>query len=179
MVSLQPITPRILSDLERIIYRMLYAMNLDGVHLDDSYLKKLSNEIYIYLRQTKTYDPQGESINPLVDKGKFYEHAAGTDPALDFHLEWTFGVMNKTQWDNLFKCNQCELTEFKHAQNLVRHLFWHSDPVVSRDPNDDDEVKFEVSHEWLFQYKKDFLWPEDIYKNILGIDTSSDSSEMN
>ena len=102
-----------MSDLERIFYRMLYAMHLDGVHLDDSYLKKLSNEIYIYLRQTKTYDPQGECINHLVDKGKFYEPAAGTDPVLDFHLKWSFGVMNKTQWDNLFRCNQCELRQLR------------------------------------------------------------------
>ena len=72
--------------------------------------------------------------------------------------------MNKTQWGNLFKCNQCEVREFKHAQNLVRHLFWHSDPVVSRDPNDDDDVKFETSNEWLLQFKKDFMWPKNMYK---------------
>ena len=156
---------------------MLYGMHIDCVHLDNSYFKKLSNEIYIYLWQTKTYDPQGESINPLLDKGKYYEHAAGTYPALDFQRKWTFVNINKTQWENLFKCNRCEAREFKHAQNLVRHLFWHSYPVVSRDPNDDDEVKFEDSNEWLLQYKKDFLWPEGMYKNIVGIDISSDSSD--
>ena len=72
--------PRIIHDMERSLYRIAYGFVYShGVEKSDSYLKQIANEIYIYLRQTQTYDPQGETTNPEVDKGKLYEHATGTD----------------------------------------------------------------------------------------------------
>ena len=35
-----------MSDLERILYRMAYGMVSENIHVDDSYLKNLANEIY-------------------------------------------------------------------------------------------------------------------------------------
>ena len=87
-------TPRIVHDLERILYRIAYGFVYNyGVQESDSYLKQIANEIYIYLRQTGMYDPQGETNSPDVDKGLFYEHAPGCDEALDGHLGKTFDMI--------------------------------------------------------------------------------------
>ena len=76
--------PRIIHDMERNLYRIAYGFVYShGVEESDSYLKQIANEIYIYLRQTQTYDPQGETTNSEVDKSKQYEHVAGTDEGLD------------------------------------------------------------------------------------------------
>ena len=46
-------TPRIVHDLERILYRIAYGFVYNyGVQESDSYLKQIANEIYVYLRQT-------------------------------------------------------------------------------------------------------------------------------
>ena len=163
MASSQQITPRIIRDMEQNLFRIVYAMGQEGEFISDSYFKKLANEIYIYLRQTKTYNPNGDRRTSGFNKGTFYEHVARTDGGLDLHLDITFGHMSQRQWCNLFKCNLCEVRYFKRAQNLVRHLFWHAMPVVSRDTTDAD-LKFEASNEWLLQFKKDFMWPKIMYK---------------
>ena len=172
-------TPRIVHDLERILYRIAYGFVFNyGVQESDDYLKQIANEIYVYLRQTGTYDPQGETNSPDVDKGLLYEHAPGTDEALDGHLEHTFNFpATDVQMAALFKCIQCDSRRFYHQQNLTRHLIWHSNPVVEKSPNDDDKLNFEATHTWLYQFKEKYLWPRDLYKNlIVGMPSPSGSS---
>ena len=73
-------SPRIIHDLERIFFRIVYGIVSNfGVEESDKYLKQIANEIYIYLRQTQTYDKYGETTNPEFDKSLYYEHVAGTD----------------------------------------------------------------------------------------------------
>ena len=154
--------PRIIHDMERILDRIVYGFVSNyGVEESDSYLKQIANEIYIYLRQTQTYDPQGETTNPEVDKGLYYEHVAGTDEALDGHLDRTYDIiMNETEWASLYKCSLCNKRKFWSKQNRTLHLFWHSYPVVSKAPNDDDELNFEATHDWLYQFKKNICGPK-------------------
>ena len=161
--------PRIIHDMERILDRIVYGFVSNyGVEESDSYLKQIANEIYIYLRQTQTYDSQGETTNPEVDKGLYYEHVAGIDEALDGHLDRTYGtMMNEEEWAALFKCGLCNKRKFWSNHYLTLHLFWHSHPVVSKAPNDDDEVNFEATHDWLYQFKKKYLWPKGIHRNIV------------
>ena len=164
-------SPRIIHDLERIFFRIVYGIVSNfGVEESDKYLKQIANEIYIYLRQTQTYDKYGETTNPEFDKGLYYEHVAGTDEALDGHLDKTFDIFglvcDTTRWDNLYKCSLCNKRRFCRKQNLTRHLIWHSYPVVSKAPNDDDELNFEATHEWLCQFKKNYLWPVQIHRNL-------------
>ena len=165
--------------MERKLYRIAYGFVYNyGVTESDSYLKKLANEIYIYLRQTQTYDPQGETTNPEVDKGLYYEHVAGTDEALDGHLEKTFDkILTDSQWNRLLKSSQCNTRSFWRRQALIWHLIWHTYPVVSKAPNDDDEINFEATHDWLYQFKQKFLWPHGLYTNlIVGMPSPSGSS---
>ena len=176
-------TPRIIYDLERILFRIAYGFVSNyGVTESDSYLKQIANEIYIYLRQTQTYDPQGETTNPTVDKGLHYEHAAGTDEALDGHLDQTFRMLSDSEWNTkLIKCSQCNTRRFWKRQALTRHLIWHMFPVVSKAPNDDDKLSFEATHDWLYEFKEKYLWPENLYTNLIeGMSEagySSDSSD--
>ena len=96
--------PRIIHDMERSLYRIAYGFVYShGVEESDSYLKQIANEIYIYLRQTQTYDPQGETTNPEVDKGKQYEHVAGIDEGLDCHQD-PFHMPGRHSGK---KCGQC------------------------------------------------------------------------
>ena len=118
--------PRIIHDKEHCLYRIAYGFVYShDVEESDSYLKKIANEIYIYLRQTQTYDPQGETTNPAVDKGKLYEHVAGTDEGLDGHQD-PFDMSGSQ-----YTCGQCNTRTFCRSQNLVRHLMWHMYPVVA------------------------------------------------
>ena len=155
--------------MERILFRIVYGFVSNyGVTESDSYLKQIANEIYIYLRQTQTYDPQGETTNPEVDKGLYYEHVAGTDEALDGHLDKTFDtILHNAQWESLYKCSLCNKRRFWRKQNRTRHLIWHSYPVVSKAPNDDDELNFEATHDWLYQFKKNYLWPQRLHRNLV------------
>ena len=172
--------PRIIHDMERILDRIVYGFVSNyGVEESDSYLKQIANEIYIYLRQTQTYDSQGETTNPEVDKGSYYEHVAGIDEALDGHLDRTFDIMmNETEWANLYKCRLCNKRKFWSKHYLTLHLFWHSYPVVSKAPNDDDEVNFEATHDWLYQFKKKYLWPKGIHRNLVPGMPSPQASSM-
>ena len=88
-------TPRILYDLERILYCIAdgFLSNYKATEID-SYLTQIANEIYIYLRHSKSYDPQGETTNPQVDKALQYEHAPGSKEALDSHLGKTYGLID-------------------------------------------------------------------------------------
>ena len=63
-------------------------------------------------------------------------------------------------------CVLCNKRRFVRRQNLIRHLIWHAYPVVSKAPNDDDELNFEATHEWLCQFKKNYLWPVQIHRNL-------------
>ena len=127
----------------------------------DSYLKKIANEIYMYLRETQTYDPQGETLNPAVDKGKLYEHVAGTDEGLD-------GQQGPYHFDmpgTRYTCAQCNTRTFCKSQNLVLHLVWHMNPVVEKAPNDPDEINFVATDTWLYRFKEKYLWPEGLYRD--------------
>ena len=173
-------TPRILYDLERNLHRIAYGFVCNyGDTADDSYLKQIAMEIYIYLRQTQTYDPQGETTNPTVDQGLEYEHAAGIDEALDGHLDHTFRMLSDQEWNSkLHKCSQCNTRRFWKRQALTRHLIWHSNPVVAKAPNDDDKFHFEATHDWLYQFKEKYLWPENLYTNLIeGMPPPGDSSD--
>ena len=167
--------PRIIHDMERILYKIAYGFVYShGVTESDSYLKQLTNEIYIYLRQTQTYDPQGETTNPAVDKGKLYEHVAGTDEGLDGQQGPSHFDMPGTQ----YTCGQCNTRTFCKSQNLVQYLVWQMNPVVEKAPNDPDELNFEATHTWLYQFKKKYLWPERPYRNLVhDMSSSWDTSD--
>ena len=160
--------PRIIHDLERNLFRIIYGFVSNyGVEESDTYLKKIATEIYVYLRQTQTYDKYGDTTNNQFDKGEHYEHVAGIDEALDGHMDISFNmVMDASLWTNLFKCSLCNKRRFFCKQNLYRHLSWHSNPVVSKAPDDEDELNFEATDEWLCQFKKKFLWPMEMHMEV-------------
>ena len=160
--------PRIIHDLERNLLRIIYGFVSNyGVEESDTYLKKIATEIYVYLRQTQTYDKYGETTNNQFDKGKHYEHVAGIDEALDGHLDRTFDMVEDVSlWTNLNNCRLCNKRRFYHKQNLFGHLIWHSNPVVSKAPDDEDELNFEATDEWLCQFKKKFLWPMEMHMEV-------------
>ena len=162
--------PRIIQDLERNLFRIIYGFHsMYGVKESDTYWKKIATEIYVSLRQTQTYDKYGDTTNKQYDKGQNYEHVAGIDEALDGHMDITFNMVTVTDaslWKNLYKCSLCNKRRFYRKQNLYRHLDWHSNPVVSKAPNDEDELNFEPTDEWLCQFKKKFLWAMKIYMEV-------------
>ena len=172
-------TPRIIYDLERILFRIAHGFVYNyNVQESDSYLKQIANEIYIYLRHSKSYDPQGETTYPQVDKGLKYEHAPGSEEALDSHLGKTFDLIDPDyEWDMLHKCRICNTRRFVRDYNLTRHFIWHSYPVVVKAPNDDDDINFEATPHWVNQFKKKYLWPRGKYTNVsVGKPSPSDSS---
>ena len=168
--------PRIITDMERCLYRIAYGLVWShGVEEDDSYLKDLANEIYIYLRKTQTYDPQGKTINPAVDKGELYEHIAGTDEGLDGQ----FGPYHFDMPATRYTCTQCNTRTFCKSQNLVLHLVWYMNPVVEKAPNDPDELQFVATDTWLYRFKEKYLWPEGLYINpVRDLSASRDIDDL-
>jgi len=162
-------TPRILADLERILFCIAdgFPSNYKATEID-SYLTQIANEIYIYLRHSKSYDPQVEPTNPEVDTALQYEHAPGTEEALDSHLGKTFGLIHPDiDWDKLHKCSICKTRRFVSIYNLQRHLTWHMSPeLVVKAPNDDVDINFEATPHWVNQFKKKYLWPRGKYTNV-------------
>ena len=39
--------------------------------------------------------------------------------------------------------------------------------MVENSPNDDDELNFEPTHTWLYIFKEKYLWPKDLYTNLI------------
>ena len=95
MVSPQHKNPRIIFHMEKNLYRVVYVMGQEGEFISNSYFKELANEIYIYLRQTNTYNPNGDRRTSGFNKGTFYEHFACTDGGLDIHLDTIFVHMSQ------------------------------------------------------------------------------------
>ena len=50
--------------------------------------------------------------------------------------------------------------------------------MVKNSPNeDDDELNFEPTHTWLYAFKEKYLWPKDLYTNLVaGMPSPSGSS---
>ena len=102
-----------------------------------------------------------------------------SDDGLDGHLWKTFDMICPDyEWDSLHKCCTCNTRRFCREQALTWHLIWHSNPVVAKAPNDDDKVHFEATHKWLYQFKAKYLWPDNLYTNLIeGMPSSGDSSD--
>ena len=168
-------TPRILDDLERILFCIAagFPSNYKATEID-SYLTQIANEIYMYLHHSKSYDPQVEPTNPEVDTALQYEHAPGSEEALDSHLGKTFGLIDPDfEWDKLHKCSICKTRRFVSIYNLQRHLTWHMSPeLVVKAPNDDVDINFEATPHWVNQFKKKYLWPRGKYTNVSACLTS-------
>ena len=48
--------------------------------------------------------------------------------------------------------------------------------MVEKSPND-DELNFEPTHTWLYTFKEKYLWPKDLYTNLIaGMPSPSGSS---
>ena len=160
-------TSSILDDLEQHLFCIAdgFPPNFKTTELD-SYLAQIANEIYIYLRHSNTYDPQGETTNPEVDTARPYEHAPGTEEALDIHLGKTFGLTD-FEWEKLHKCVVCKTRRFVSIYNLQRHLTWHMEPeLVVTAPNDDDDINFEATPDWVNQFKTKYMWPRGKSTNV-------------
>ena len=76
----------------------------------------------------------------------------------------------------MIEFSQCNTRSFWRRQALTWHLIWHTYPVVSKAPNDDDEINFEATHDWLYQFKKKYLWPDGLYTNLVGMPSPTGSS---
>ena len=49
--------------------------------------------------------------------------------------------------------------------------------MVEKSPNDDDKLNFEATHTWLYEFKQKYLWPHDLYTNLIaGMPSPSGSS---